>query len=231
MQNDADITPLDRCRLVLCMGPDEMAACNPQALREILSSGDVASVIFSPNQLEEEAFQEAVEALVTTTQDCGVAAVIADQSRIAGRVGADGLQLGQDPAALEAAIDKFSPRLMVGAANVKTRHNALTLGELHPDYLMFGKPGGDIRPEPHPKNLDLGQWWSQMVEIPCIVMGGSDPQSALAVAETGAEFVALGNAIFAPDSDAMKPSTAASRVKHVNELLDQHAPRFETVED
>lgn len=208
-----------------------MKAIGPGELREILTIGDVASVIFSPNQLEEEAFQKRVEPLVSATQDCGVAAVIADMSRIAGRVGADGLQLGQDPAALEAAIDKFSPRLMVGTANVKTRHNALTLGELHPDYLMFGKPGGDIRPEPHPKNLDLGKWWSQMVEIPCIVMGGNDPQSVIAVAETGAEFVALGHAIFAPDNDAKNGSTATSRVKQVNEYLEKHAPRFEIVED
>ena len=231
MQQQAQHTPLDRCRLVLCMGPAEMETCGADQLRQVLTGGDVASVIFSPTNLEEEAFQKLVEPLVSATQDCGVAAVIADLSRIAGRVGADGLQLGQDPAALETAIDKFSPRLMVGAANVKTRHNALTIGELYPDYLMFGKPGGDIRPDPHPKNLDLGQWWSQMVEIPCIVMGGSDPQSALAVAKTGAEFVALGHAIFAPDSDAKMVSTAMSRVKQVNELLEEHAPRFEFVED
>ena len=98
---------------------------------------------------------------------------------------------------------------------------------------MFGKPGGDIRPEPHPKNLDLGQWWSQMVEIPCIVMGGSDPQSALAVAATGAEFVALGNAIFAPDESGKEADEAmvASRVQSINEILDEHAPIFEEPED
>ncbi|MEP0941287.1 MAG: thiamine phosphate synthase [Rhizobiaceae bacterium] len=230
MQQEAPITSLDRCRLILCMGPADMEACTPAELAEMLAAADVASVIFSPNQLEESAFQELVEPLVKTTQECGVAAVVAEQSRIAGRTGADGLQLGQDPVALEAAIDKFSPGLMIGAANVKTRHNALTIGDLQPDYLMFGKPGGDIRPEPHPKNLDLGQWWSQMVEIPCIVMGGTDLDSVIAVAATGAEFVALGHAIFAPDSDAKTPVPVASRVKQVNELLEKHAPRFEIVE-
>ena len=70
-----------------------------------------------------------------------------------------------------------------------------------------------------------------MVEIPCIFMGGSDLQSAIQVAHSGAEFVALGNAIFAPDSDATTSVTAADRVKHVNQLLEEHAPRFEVVED
>ena len=119
-----------------------MAVFDPQELANVLTAGDVASLIFSLGNLEESTFQDVVEPLVKATQDCGVAAIVADQSRIAGRVGADGLQLGQDPAALEDAIDKFLPGLMVvGAGNVKTRHNALTIGELRPDYLMFGKPG------------------------------------------------------------------------------------------
>ena len=231
MQQEATNSPFDRCRLVLCMGPAEMQNVSAEQLGDALSSADVASMIFSPGTLEESAFQDVVEPLVKVAQANGVAAVVAEQTRIAGRVGADGLQLGQDPAGLAEAIDKFSPGLMIGAANVKTRHNALTIGELRPDYLMFGKPGGDIRPEPHPKNLDLGQWWSQMVEIPCIVMGGTELESVLAVAQSGAEFVALGNAIFAPDSDGTTTVPAADRVKQVNQLLHEHAPRFEIVDE
>lgn len=60
-----------------------------------------------------------------------------------------------------------------------------------------------------------------MVEIPCIVMGGADPASVLAVAETGAEFAALRLAVFAD------PARAAAVVQEVNALLDQKAPRFE----
>ncbi len=60
-----------------------------------------------------------------------------------------------------------------------------------------------------------------MIEIPCIVMGGTDPESVLAVAETGAEFVALRLGVF---GDAAQ---AASVVANVNALLDEKAPRFE----
>ena len=127
-----------------------------QHLDAILSAGDVASLIFSPGTLDEQEFQRRVAPLVTAAQSQGVAAIIESQSRVAGRVAADGLQLGQDPVDLADAIAKFTPAMMVGAGNVKTRHNALVLGELRPDYVMFGKPGGDTRPEPHPKNIQLG---------------------------------------------------------------------------
>ena len=231
MSEQSQPTPIDRCRLVLCLGSDEMERVRADALTELLTAGDVASVIFSPGHLDESVFQKLVAPLIEAAQVQEVAAVVADFSRVAGRVSADGLQLGQDANALSEAIEKFSPSIMVGAGNVKTRHNALVIGELRPDYVMFGKPDGDIRPEPHPKNLDLGNWWSQMVEIPCIVMGGSELESVVDVAQCGAEFVALRSAIFAPNLDAKITTTVPDRVRRVNELLDQHAPRFEMVEE
>ncbi len=99
---------------------------------------------------------------------------------------------------------------------------ALQAGEAQPDYVMFGKLDGDIRKAPHPANIALGEWWSSMIEIPCIVMGGSDVQSVVAVADTGAEFVALRMAIFAD------PAMAALKVSQANALLDANAPRFAT---
>ena len=59
------------------------------------------------------------------------------------------------------------------------------------------------------------------VEIPCVVMGGTDPASALAIAETGAEFAALRLAVFAD------PGRAAAIIQEANALLDEKAPRFE----
>jgi thiamine-phosphate pyrophosphorylase len=63
-----------------------------------------------------------------------------------------------------------------------------------------------------------------MIELPGIVMAGSDIASVETVAATGAEFVALSNAIFAEGADP------AERVAAANALLDEVAPRFETGE-
>ena len=97
---------------------------------------------------------------------------------------------------------------------------ALELGEERPDYLFFGRYGYDTKPDAHPRNLTLGAWWAEMIEIPCITMAGSDVSSVVAVAATGAEFVALSSAIFGEGTDA----TAA--VARANALLDEHAPAF-----
>lgn len=223
--------PLTRCRLVLVLDANRHPGDQPdhfaRRLDEALAAGDVASVIFSAGTLLESDFQSAVQELVTIVQSHGVAAIVCEHSRVAGRVGADGLQLGQDPIALKHAIEKFSPDLMIGAGNVKTRHTALTLGELEPDYLMFGRPGGDTHPQPNPKNLELARWWSAMVEIPCILLAGNHIDSVIEAGQSGAEFVALSDAIFAPQEADTKPVDFAERIRRANALLDEHAPRFE----
>ena len=111
--------------------------------------------------------------------------------------------------------------MMVGAGGAKTRDDALELGETRPDYIFFGRFGYDNTPEPHPRNLSLGQWWADVIEIPCIVMAGSAIASVEAVAATGAEFVAVSSAVFADGADPKAAIAAA------NALLDQTAPRFE----
>jgi len=59
-----------------------------------------------------------------------------------------------------------------------------------------------------------------MIEIPCIVLGGSAVGSVEAAALTGADFVALSQAVFGADADP------AAAVATANALLDEKAPRF-----
>jgi thiamine-phosphate pyrophosphorylase len=206
----------DRCRVVL-IAPEGVSAGQIAAA---LSGGDVASLILPPYGLDEAAFQRLVETVVPIAQDHGAAAVIAGDARIAMRVGADGIHLEAGKAELGDAIERHQAKLMVGAGGAKTRDDALELGEMRPDYLFFGRFGYDNKPEPHPRNLALGQWWAEMIEIPCIVMAGSGLASVEAVAATGAEFVALSSAVFA---DGVDPAQAVARA---NALLDETAPRL-----
>lgn len=214
-------SPEDRCRLVLIVPDIADAEAKARAVGDALKGGDVASVIIPQYGLDDAAFQKHAELLVPLIQDVGAAALVADNSRVAGRAQADGLHISGNAAALAEAIEKHVPKMIVGGGNAMDRHHALEIGEVQPDYIFFGKLDGDIKPGAHSKNLALGEWWSSMIAIPSIVMGGQDPASALAVAETGVEFVALREAVFAD------PAMAATVVARVNAELDEKAPRFE----
>lgn len=213
-------SPEDRCRLVLIVPESAGEDGGVALLSAALKGGDVASVILPQYGLSDADFQKRAALLVPLIQDAGAAALLSGDSRVAGRVKADGLHVPGGAADLGEAMERHSPKMIVGGGGATERHTALELGELRPDYIFFGKLDGDIKPEAHPKNLALAEWWASMIEIPCIVMGGTALESALPVAETGAEFVALREAVFSA------PQGTAAAVAEVNALLDEKAPRF-----
>jgi thiamine-phosphate pyrophosphorylase len=210
----------ERLRLVLVMPETDDAETAARLMGEALKGGDVSSVILPQYGMDDNRFQALAEKVIPVIQQAGAAALVAGDSRVAGRAKADGLHIAGGVADLGEAMEKHTPKLIVGGGNAQDRHHALEIGELQPDYIFFGKLDGDIKPEAHPKNLALAEWWASMVAIPCIVMGGTNPESVLDIAETGAEFAALRLAVFA------EPGRAAAIVQEVNALLDQKAPRF-----
>jgi len=212
-----ETAPPDRCRIVLIAPPGASA----ERLAAAFAGGDVASLILPRNGLDDAAFQALAEKIVPAAQTAGVAAIVEGDTRIAGRVQADGIHVEAGKAELADVIDRFQQKMAVGAGGVKTRDEALELGEERPDYLFFGRFGYDRQAEPHSRNLALGRWWAEMIEIPCIVMAGSDLASVQAVAETGAEFVALSAAVY---GEGIDPREAVARA---NALLDRTAPRLE----
>ena len=211
----------NRCRLVLIADLRPGAGMSAERVLAALSGGDVASLILVAGAVDEAEFQKYAEAIVPKAQEMGVAVIISGDTRAAGRVGADGIHMETGKAEIAEAIKKHDGKLFVGAGGAKTRHDALELGEAQPDYIFFGRFGYDNTAEPHPRNLGLGEWWAEIVQVPCIVLGGNAIASVEPVAATGADFVALSAAIFA---DGVDPAAA---VAEANALLDERAPVFE----
>ncbi|WP_425364948.1 thiamine phosphate synthase [Jiella endophytica] len=200
-----------RSRLVLVTTP-LLDADAEARMRAALSGGDVASVLIDPAGQDASAFQRFAERLVPAIQAAGAAAIVVDDSRVAGRSGADGLHLsGGDIEALGEAVSRYQPKLIVGGSGFTTRHEALEAGERMPDYLFFGRLDGDNEPEPHQKSLALAEWWAEIVEVPCILMGGSDVATLDVAASTGAEFVALSRAVFGEGADPAAVVAEANR--------------------
>lgn len=213
-----DKTTPNRCRIVLIAPPGAISGDFDRRFIDALAGGDIASLILPPYALDDVAFQNLAERVVPPAQEKGLAAVVGGDSRIAGRVRADGIHVEGNKAALADMVDRMQDKMMVGAGGAKTRDDALGLGEERPDYLFFGRFGYDTQAEPHHRNLTLGRWWAEVIEIPCIVLAGSSLASVHAVAATGAEFVGLSSAVFAEGVDP------AEAVATANRMLDESAP-------
>lgn len=214
----------NRCRIVLISPKGGTAEDFAAKLEAAIAGGDIASIILPSYAMDEASYQAFAERIVPIAQAAGIAAIIVDDTRIAGRVKADGIHIEGGKTVLAEAVESFQSKMAVGAGGIKTRDEALELGEERPDYVFFGRFGYDNQPEAHQRNLSLGGWWAEMVEIPGIVMAGSDLASVETVAATGADFVALSAAVF---SEGVDPKSAIARA---NAILDETAPRFEPVE-
>ena len=89
----------------------------------------------------------------------------------------------------------------------------MTAGELGVDYVFFGMLDRAEDPQTHPKSLDLADWWVPVFAPPCVIMAGSALESVSVAAETGADFIAVRDAIW----DA--PHGPAAAIAEANRLI------------
>ena len=192
-----------RTRLVLVMparsGPSECAV-----LEQALAGGDIASVIlYGSGENDDAARTESAAAVCAIAQPKDVAVLVSDDSRIAGRSGADGVHIEGGIEAVGDAIDRLSAKgLIVGAGMMLDRHTAMRAGEAGADYVFFGRLDREETEEAHPKTVALAEWWASLFEPPVIALAGSTPQSAEALARLGVDFVAVRSAVLAADDPA-----------------------------
>jgi thiamine-phosphate pyrophosphorylase len=137
--------------------------------------------------------------LVKAAQGAGCALLVKDDARLAARLGADGVHISGAGANLSEALESLKPHRIVGAGGLRSRDEAMRAGELGADYVMFGEPRGDGSSPALDTVIERTAWWAEIFETPCVAYAPSLPDAA-ALARAGADFVALGEAIWAAPS-------------------------------
>jgi thiamine-phosphate pyrophosphorylase len=187
----------------------------PQAdlLAALLAEFDAAAVLVRLASAAEREMIDAVKQLAPAVQAAGAALIVAEYVDIVARAGADGAHLtGID--ALRTALPGLKPDRIASAGGLRSRHDAMLAGEAGTDYVMFGEPGPDARRPPLDMVIDRVAWWSELFVIPCVAYAASlDEIGPLCAA--GADFVALGDAVFAD------PRGGAAALREASERLQQ----------
>ncbi|MBB4302991.1 thiamine-phosphate pyrophosphorylase [Rhodobium orientis] len=183
-------------------------------LEAALSAGDAASLLITPDMDEDAGFQKVAEAVAAVAQKNGVAAIVANDSRVTGRAGADGIHIDTGVDDLTDAIERFQPKNFVGAGGLFDRHTAMLAAERGADYVFFGRIDREEAPGAHPANIALGEWWSSLFEPPCVVMAGADLATVDAVLDAGADFIGMRAAVWS------HPGGPAEAVQFANARID-----------
>ena len=195
-------------RLFLITPPlSEVAGFAPQ-LEAALAAGDVACVLVLLAARDEASAKKIVKSLAPLVQGRGAALLVADDPQLAARCDADGVHIHGSGAALERALDdaieRVKPERIVGAGPLRTRHDAMNAAERDIDYLLFGEPAADSHGPSAAEILERVAWWSEIFMVPCVGYAQSLADVA-ALAAAGADFVALGDAVW---NDARGPAAA-----------------------
>lgn len=175
-------------------------------LATALAAADVAAVLLVLAPADERAMINQVKALAPIVQEKGVALLL-DQPVIVARAGADGAHVaGID--ALRDAIETLKPDRIVGAGDLRTRHDAMLAGEVGVDYVLFGERDAAGRRSSFEMVLERVEWWAELFELPCVGFAMT-LEEVRPLAAAGADFVAVGSCIW-NDSRGVAAAMAAA---------------------
>ncbi len=184
-----------------------------KSLTALLDTGDIACVRLDLPGAEEAELRQTGDALRAICHERDVPIVLADHFRLAGQLGFDGVHM-KGARGHRAARDELGNDAIVGAYCGASRHDGLQAGEAGATYVSFGPIATSPLGDGASADLEMFDWWSEMIEVPLVAEGGLDEASLTRLAPV-VDFVALRNEIW----DSEQPLTQLAKIKAI---LEQH---------
>jgi thiamine-phosphate pyrophosphorylase len=201
------------CRLYLVTPPAFDPAGFRDTLAAALDAGDVAAVQLRLKDVDDAALRRAIDLLRPVAQRRDVAFLLNDRPDLAVETGCDGAHVGQDDTPALVARKILGDRTL-GITCLASRDLAMTAGEEGADYVAFGaffpsptKPGAGRA------DVELLAWWSELMELPCVAIGGITPVNCGDLVRAGADFLAVVSAVWD------HPDGAAAGVRAMNAAI------------
>ena len=192
----------DPCRLYLVTP----ALAGPEfadTLARALDAGDVAAVqlrLKGPDDTPagDAAWRRAIDALRPVAQSRGVAFLLNDRADLVAATGCDGVHVGQTDTPAADARRLIGPDRTLGVTCHDSRDLAMLAGEAGADYVAFGA-FFPTSTKDAPTRADPGiiAWWSELMEPPCVAIGGITPENCASLVRAGAGFLAVVGAVWA----------------------------------
>lgn len=197
----ADI-PREPTQLYL-ISPLETGGDFPERLRRALAAAPVAAFQFRVKGLDEHAAADLAAPLQAICAEAGTAFIVNDSISLAKRLDADGVHLGQKDGDVREARERLGREAQIGVTCHGSRDLAMEAGEAGADYVAFGAfHPTTTKDVEHHADPEILTWWQSIFELPCVAIGGITPENCAALAEAGADFIAVSGAVWNGDEVA-----------------------------
>ena len=190
------------CQLYL-ISPLEVGGAFSHRLERALAAGPVAAFQFRVKGIDQHEAARLAEPLLEICRARDVAFIVNDSIALAKRLKADGVHLGQHDGDVSEAREVLGRGAQIGVTCHASRHLAMEAGDAGADYVAFGAffPS-PTKPSDHRPDLELLEWWSGLMEVPCVAIGGITPENCAPLVEAGADFLAVSHAVWNGDEAA-----------------------------
>src|SRR3954468_23831380 len=174
------------CRLYL-ISPEriEHPSIFAADLRAALDGGDVAAFLLRLKGADDAAIARAADTLRPTCQQRDVAFLLNDRPDLAAKLDCDGVHVGQDDMPYREARQLVGPQRQVGVSCEASRHLAMEAAEAGADYVAFDAAA-----------LEIIEWWSGLMEVPCVARGALTVETCRPAIAAGADFLAVAGGVW-----------------------------------
>ncbi len=185
------------CRLYLISPPALDPAAFADTLAGALDAGNVGAVQLRLKDADDDAIRSAAEALAPPCRERDVPLIMNDRPDLAFETGCDGVHVGRQDAPYTEARRIVGPEAIVGVTCHASRHLAMEAGEQGADYVAFGAffPTATKNAKTT-AGTDILEWWSELMVIPAVAIGGITPENCPPLVRAGANFVAVVSAVW-----------------------------------
>jgi thiamine-phosphate pyrophosphorylase len=204
----------ERCRLYLVTPVKLEPKSFADTLKRALDAGDVASLQLRLKEVSDNDIRRAVETLMPIAQRAEVAFILNDRPDLAAELRCDGVHIGQDDASYDEAREAVGRDSIVGVTCHNSRHLSIHAAEAGADYVAFGAFFPTSTKEPKEMaEIETLRWWSEMMVVPCVAIGGITAANCKPLIEAGADFLAVSSGVWD------HPQGPAAAVKAFNALF------------
>jgi thiamine-phosphate pyrophosphorylase len=184
-------------RLYLITPPALEPQSFAELLAEALDAGDVACVQLRLKNANDDSIRRAADILRPVAQQRGAAFLMNDRADLALACGCDGVHVGPEDTPYAEARALLGLERIIGVTCRDSRHGAIEAAEAGADYVAFGAffptktKEAKARTEP-----EILRWWSEIMTVPCIAIGGITPENCSPLVKAGADFLAVISAVW-----------------------------------
>jgi len=164
----------DHPQIYLISPPEFDLSTFPAQLAACLDSTEIACVRLALGTNDESRISKAADALRELTHARDVALVIESHILLVERLGLDGVHLKDGARSVKKVRKDLGDDAIIGSFCGNSRHDGMTAGELGADYVSFGPVGATPLGDGRQAELELFEWWSQMIEVPVVAEGALD---------------------------------------------------------